>query len=75
MAIGVLEAFQRAERVLGSDSPDELVTYAAQEFGVRLDPRFFPVFRATLTAQASNRPADSARRGIVPEKPGLTEEG
>jgi len=68
MAIGVLEAFQRAERVLGSVSDEELVVYAAQEFGVRLDPRFFPVFRATLTAQASNRPANSAGQGTIPEK-------
>jgi hypothetical protein len=68
MAIGVLEAFQRAERVLGRVSAEELVAFAAQEFGVRLDPRFFPVFRATLTARASIPPGDSAGRGSLPEK-------
>jgi hypothetical protein len=54
MAAGVPsreEIVHRALAQLGCVSDEELVAFVAREYGVRVEQRFVPVFRASLRAR------------------------
>lgn len=55
-----LEFIQRAIRELGAVTNDELSAFVKKKYGVTIDPKFMPIYRASLVDHqrqpASGRP-------------------
>jgi hypothetical protein len=66
-----MQAFRLAVAEVGDSSDEQLASYIAKKYGVRIEPKFIPCFRASLLdleRMASRREAArSAAAGPPPE--------
>jgi hypothetical protein len=49
-----IEAFRLAAREMGSVNSEALSAYIESKFGISIDPRYIPLFQATLRFQKSD---------------------
>jgi hypothetical protein len=60
------EAVHRALALLGGAPDEELIHFVQQEYGQVVDPRFLPVFRASLRAKQITEQARAKAREATP---------
>ena len=66
------EVVHRAIAQLGAVPDEELAAFVGREYGVRVEPRFVPVFRASLQAkQVLEQARARAREAVTNKAPGL----
>ena len=64
------EAVHQALRRLGAAPDEEVARFVLQEYGLAVEPRFLPVFRASLRAREALEQARAKARAAAPAAPG-----
>jgi hypothetical protein len=63
------EIVHQAIARLGAVPNEELVAFVEREYGIRIEPRFVPVFRASLRSrQLMEQARARARETVAPER-------
>lgn len=62
-----VEAVRLALVQLGDVSAEELTAYLSREYGIQIEPRFVPLFKATVRDRAN---LEQTRRIARPAEPG-----
>ncbi len=60
------EAVHQALRRLGGVSDEEVARFVLEEYGLAVEPRFLPVFRASLRAREALQQARAKARAAAP---------
>jgi hypothetical protein len=64
-----MHAFRLAVTEIGEASAEQLASYIEQKYGVRIDPKFIPFFRATLLDRERQARLREASRTAAPAAP------
>jgi hypothetical protein len=59
------EAVRLAPAELGDAPSSEVVAFIEQRYGVRIDPKFLPVFKATLRAREQREEARARAKALT----------
>jgi hypothetical protein len=57
MAIDPMEAYGQAVAALGEAPAEQLTAFIEERFGLRIEPRYLPIYRATLRERQRHAPA------------------
>jgi hypothetical protein len=59
-----------ALKALGSASPAELSRFVEQQYGVRIEPKFIPLYKASIRDKVRLEAARQAARAVVEQPKG-----
>jgi hypothetical protein len=68
-----MEAFRRAVAEAGDACPAQLSSLIEQKYGVRIEPRFIPLFRATVKDLDELTRLRQAKRAAAPPTPEMAQ--